>query len=139
MCGSVVVEHQSSLRERIRDERHAGNDVRRRERDRFGLSEEVCWIAIQRQSAQPDGWVELKGHDLGRDEQVDALVHISAVVREQMDGEIPLREIARLNIVVKVHALEIVVFACDLRGFVIHKCSVAKLGQPIPLESYDCP
>ena len=97
----VEVGEQPRLQQRVVGDVDAGHEVAGVERDLLGLGEEVGRVAVERQQADRLHRRELLGHELGRVEQVDALEGLVGGVREDLDAELPLREGAGLDRVVR--------------------------------------
>ena len=89
----VEVREVAALQQRVVGEVDAGHDVLRAERDLLGLGEEVVDHAVEHQPADRPDRDDLLGDQLGRVEHVE-VERVGELVVEQLDAELPLREVA---------------------------------------------
>jgi hypothetical protein len=134
----VEVGEVAALQQRVVGEVDAGHDVLRAERHLLGLGEEVVDHAVEHQPADDaDGHV-LLGDDLGGIEDVEGKA-VGEVVVEDLHAELPLGEVALLDRVPQVAAVEIRVGAVDLHGLVPEHRLQALLGLPVELDEGPSP
>ena len=89
----IEVGEVAPLEQRVVAEVDAGHDVLGAEGDLFGLGEEVVDGAVEDQPADAAHRHQLLGDDLGGVEDVE-VERVGEVVVEQLDTELPLREVA---------------------------------------------
>ena len=75
----------------------------------------------------------LFGHELGRIEQVEA-EGVLLVLRDQLHAQLPLGEVAALDGLPQVAAMEVGVLAGDLLRLVPGQAVDAELGLPVELD-----
>lgn len=130
--------HQPPLQERVRHEADTIDNVRRCERNRLWLREKVVEVSIESEFAKSHWLVDFEWDDHSGNQKVIAcasilvsacactstrrkrtLKHISTIIFKQLDGKLPLRIVSSFNVVVEIHALEIVVLPSYLSDFVV--------------------
>ena len=130
----VHVGEQAGLQEGVVDDVDARHQVAGVEHDLLDLGEEVRRVGVQGQQADRLHGGELLGDQLGGVEQVDAGEHLVLGVVEDLDAQLPLREVTALDGVVQVAALEVGVAAHDELRLLPEGGVDAGLGLPVPLD-----
>ena len=102
----VEVGEVAALQKRIVREVDAGHDVLRAKRDLLCFGEEVVDAAVEHQAAHAAHGNLLLGDDLRRVEHVE-VEFVGEVLIEQLQAQLPLREVAGLDGIPKVAAMEI--------------------------------
>lgn len=82
---SIIVTHQTPLKQWVRNKRHPVYNIGWGEGDRLWLSEEIGWIAIQSHLAELRGRVKLKGYDGRRVDQIDTFPRECPIIGEQLN------------------------------------------------------
>ena len=103
------------------------------EGDLLGLGEEVVGVAVQHHAPDHAQRDLLLGDDLGRVQQVEVEV-VLAFSGDELHAELPLREVAGLDGVPQVPAVEVRVLAGDLLRLVPHQRVGAELRAPVELH-----
>ena len=129
----VEVREVAALQQRVVGEVDAGDDVLGAERDLLGLGEEVVDRAVEHEPADAAHRHQLLGDDLGGVEHVEVEL-VGEVVVEELHAELPLREVAAVDGVPQVAAVEVGVGAVDLDGLVPHHRLHAELRLPVELD-----
>jgi hypothetical protein len=112
----VEVGKQACLHERIVGRFDTGHEVAGVKGHLFGLGEVVGRVPVEGQLSDQLYRDHLLGHDLGRIEQVDALVGVRAVVGHDLNSELVLEKRPGLDTVGHVPSMEVWIAACrDLR------------------------
>lgn len=119
----------ASLQQRVIGKINAGGHVLRHERNLFGLGEEIIRHAIQDQSPHGDRLEDLFGNNLGGVEDVE-IEAVRKVLIEELYGKFPFREVAGLDRLPQVAAMEIRIGAIDFDRFVPDYRLHAKLWFP---------
>lgn len=65
--------------------------------------------------------LQLKRNNLGRVQQINILVHVSSIIREELHGKLPLWEQSSLDGVVKIDSVEVIVLASNLGRLVVNQ------------------
>jgi len=131
----VEVGEESALQQRIVAEIDAGDDVRRQEGDLLGLGEEIVDVAVERHAADDlDGDIFL-GDQLGRIEHVVRLLLRKGFVKD-LHAQIPRREVARVDRLEQVAAVEIGIGARDLDRFVPCRRLDAEHRFPVEFDEF---
>ena len=129
----VDVGEQAALQQRIVGEVDAGHDVAGMERDLLGLGEEVVGVAVERQLADAAHRNQLLGDELGGVEQVEAEL-VLVLLLDDLQAQLLLREVAALDRLPEVAAVEVGVLAGDLLRLVPHQRADALERLPVELH-----
>ena len=113
----VEVGEQAALKQRVVGEIDPRRDVGGEEGDLLGLGEEIVDVAVEREAADDPGREHFLGDQLGRVEHVVGQACREFLV-EALDREFPHREVAVVDRLEQVAAVEIGVGAGDLDGLV---------------------
>ena len=130
----LVVGQQTPAYDRIGYEADAGDDVGGAESNLFRLGKVVGRVAIEGHSAERDRRVDLKWDDHRRIQQIDSFVHEGAVVGEELNDQVKLRESASRNVVVEIRTLELRHLSCDLGHLVLYVGAITLLRDEVPFE-----
>ena len=103
------------------------------EGDLLGLGEEVVRIAVEHQAADALHRHQFLGDQLGRVEQVEAQ-RVLLVLRDHLHAQLPLGEVAVLDRLPQVAAMEVGILAGDLLRLVPDQSVDAQLGLPVELD-----
>ena len=106
--------------QRIVGEVDARHDVRGAERHLLGLGEEVVGVAVEHHAADRRHRHQLLGNDLGGVEHVEAEL-LGLLLGEDLQAQLPLGILARLDRFPQVAAVEVGVGAGDLHRLVPHQ------------------
>jgi len=133
----VEVREVAPLQQRIVREVDAGRHVLRHESDLLGLREEVVDDTVEHQASHDAYRHQFLWDDLGRVEDVEIEAVGKGIVK-QLDAQFPLGEIARVDRIPKIAAMEIRVGAVDLDRFVPDDRLQALLGLPVEFDERGC-
>ena len=109
----VEIGEVAALQQRIVGEVDAGRHVLRHERDLLGLGEEIVRHAVEHQPADRHRRQDLLRDELGRIEHVEVEA-VGELLVEQLHAQLPFREVAGLDRVPQVAAMEVGIGAVDL-------------------------
>lgn len=129
----VEVREQTALQQRVLREVNTTNNMTRLEHDLLNLSEVVDRVGIELQHTERLQRGELLGDDLGRVEDIKVEAR-SLLLVDDLDVELPLREVARVDGVPQVLTVEVRVLARGVQGLVPDQASLALLSLEVPLD-----
>ncbi len=129
----VEVREVAALEQRVVGEVDAGDDVLRAEGDLLGLGEEVVDSAVEHEAAHAANRDELLGDDLRGVEDVE-VERVGELVVEQLEAQLPLREVAAVDRVPQIAPMEVGVGTVDLDRLVPHHRLHAQLRLPMELH-----
>ena len=110
-----------------------GRHVLGHERDLLGLGEEIVRHPVEHQPADRDRRQHFFRNDLGRIEHVE-IETVGEFLVEQLDLQFPFREIAGLDRVPQVAAMEVRIGAVDLHRLVPDHRLQAELRLPVKFD-----
>ena len=125
----VEVGEVAALQQRIVGEVDAGRHVLRHERDLLGLGEEIVGHAVEHQAADRHRRQDFFRNDLGRVENVEVEA-VGELLVEELEVQLPFREIAGLDRIPQVAAMEVRIGAVDLDRLVPDDRLHAELRLP---------
>ena len=111
----------------------ARHHMARMERHLLGLGEEVVGIAVEHHAPDALHRHHLLRNELGRVEQVEA-EGVLLVLRNHLHAELPFGEVAVLDRLPQVAAMEVGILAGDLLRLVPGQAVDAELGLPVELD-----
>ena len=110
-----------------------GRNILGHERDLFGLGEEIVGHAVEHQPANRDRRQNLLRNDLGRIEHVEVEA-VGEILVEQLQAQLPFREVAGLDRVPEIAPMEVGIGAIDLDGLVPNDRLQAQLRLPVEFD-----
>src|SRR5690606_6502404 len=102
----VLIGEQSALQQRVVREVDARHDVGRQEGGLFRFGEEVVGVPVQRHAADDLKRMDFLGDDLGRIQDVEGQ-GVGFGLGQHLHREVPLREVALVDGVEQVAAVEV--------------------------------
>jgi len=129
----IEIGEVAALQQRIVGEVDARGHVLRHERHLLGLGEEIVRHAIEHQSADRLRRQDFLGNDLRRIEHVE-IEAVGEGLVEQLHLQFPFREVARLDRLPEIAAMEIRIGAVDLHRLVPRHRLQAELRLPVELH-----
>src|ERR1039458_418023 len=99
----------------------------------FSFSEEIVRPAIQHHSANHFQGHQLFGYQLGRVQMIERK-SVRFLLREKLNREFPLGEIARCDGLEHIAAVEVLISARDLNGLIPNGGLQAELGTPVEFD-----
>ena len=129
----VLVGEQPALQQRVVGEVDARHDVAGAVGDLLGLGEEVVRVAVQHHAPDHPQRNELLGDELGRVEHVEVEA-VGLLLGEGLQAELPLGEVAAVDGLPQVAAVEVGIGAVDLHRLVPDHRLRAELGPPVELD-----
>ncbi len=123
----------AALQQRIVREIDAGRDILGAEGDLFGFGEEIVDDAVEDKSPDDADRNQLLGDQLGRVEHVE-IEAVGEIIVEQLDAQLPFGEVAAVDRVPQVAAVEVGVGAIDLDRLVPDHRLQPLLGLPVELD-----
>lgn len=107
------------MQQRIGHPRHAIYDITWGHLYRFRFRKPVFKVAVESELTQFHWRIDFEGNYYRRNKQIEAFVHVSAIVGEELNRKLVFWVIAGLDVVVQVHSLEVVVLARNDCGFIV--------------------
>ena len=129
----VEIGEIAALKQRIVGEVDAGDDILRAEGDLFGRGEEIVHQPVEDQAADDPHRHQLLRDDLGRVEHVEVEI-VGEFLIENLDPQLPLGEIAGVDGVPQVAAVEIGVGAVQFDRLVPDHRLETELGLPVEFD-----
>ncbi len=129
----VDVGEVAALQQRVVGEVDAGDDIGGGEGDLLGLGEVVVDVAVEDHPADDAQRQDFFGDELGGVEDVEVEA-VGEVFVEELNAELPLREVAGFDGVPEIAAMEVGIGAGDLEGFVPDDRGHAELRAPVELD-----
>ena len=123
----------AALQQRIVGEVDAGRHVLGHERDLLGLGKEIVRHPVEHQPADRDRRQQFFRNDLGRIEHVE-IETVGKILIEQLELQLPFREIAGLDRGPQIAAMEIRIGAVDLHRLVPQHRLQAELRLPVKFD-----
>ena len=109
----IEIGEVAAVQQRVVTEVDARHDVLRAISDLLGFGEEVVDVAIERERTDDADRHVLLGDEFGRVEMVEGKL-VGGFLIEQLDAEIPLREVTALDRLPKIAAMIVGIGAADL-------------------------
>jgi len=129
----VRIGKQAPLQQRVIGKVDPWNNVAGAEGDLFGFCEKIVRVAVEHHFSQWRNRYQFFRDQLGRVKNIEIKLML-IFLRDDLDTELPLRVIARLNGVPQITAMEVRVFACELLRFVPHQRASAYTWAPVKFD-----
>ena len=129
----VEVGEVAALKQRVVGEVDARRHVLRHERNLLGLGEEIVGHAIENQAADRDGLEDFLGNDLRGIEHVEVEV-VGELLVEELHAQLPFGEVAGLDRIPQIAAMEVGIGAVDLDRLVPDHRLKTQLRLPMKLD-----
>ena len=126
----IEIGEDAALQQRIVGEVDARHDVAHAEGNLLGFGEVVVRVAVERHLADRTNGDQLLRDDLGRVQDVEVEGELVVLVND-LDAHLPFQEVAALDRLEHVTAIEVGILAGNLLGFVPDEAS----GRPSPASS----
>ncbi len=129
----IQIGEQAALQQRVVAEVDAGHDVARAVGNLFGFGKEVVRPAVEHHAADDLQRHQLFGNDLGRIQMVEREC-IRLGLGEQLHAKFPFREVAVLDRLEQITAVEVLIGAGNLDRLVPDGRLQAQLGTPMEFD-----
>ena len=131
----VHIRVDAPCQQRVVREVNAGNHVSSAKGHLFGLGEKVVGIAVEHHAPHRNDRYQFFRNQLGGVEHVKAEL-LALGLGEDLQAQLPLREVARLNGLPQITPVKVGVGSRDFDGLVPHQRMGAEFGLPVKLAKY---